>query len=145
MKKSAGFTLIELMIVIAIVSILLAIGIPAYNDQMRKSRRSEAKQLLSDLVLKQEKWRSNHATYGTMTQIGGAASIASDSGYYTVGAVTLPAATGTCAAPSTSNSYVITATAAGTQASDTRCATMVITNTCGVQTKTSTPSGNVCW
>lgn len=132
------------MIVIAIVSILLAIGIPAYNDQMRKSRRSEAKQLLSDLVLKQEKYRSNHATYGSVTQIGG--SSASESGYYTIGAVTFaPAATLTCTAPSSSNSYVITATAAGAQASDTRCATMVITNTCGAQTKTSTPSGNVCW
>lgn len=68
--KANGFTLLELMVVVTIVAILAAIAIPSFNEQARKSRRSEALQCLSDVQLRQEKWRSNHATYGSGTNIG---------------------------------------------------------------------------
>jgi len=42
MKKQQGFTLIELMIVVAIVAILAAIALPAYQDYMKRSKVSEA-------------------------------------------------------------------------------------------------------
>lgn len=63
MKLSRGFTLIELMVVIAIVGIIAAIALPSFNEQLRKSRRSEAMEVISDLQLKQEQWRSNHTQY----------------------------------------------------------------------------------
>jgi len=58
-----GFTLIELMIVVAIIAILAAIAYPSYQDSVRKSRRSDAIATLTDLQLQQEKWRANHTTY----------------------------------------------------------------------------------
>lgn len=64
-----GFTLIELIVVIAIVAILAAIAIPSYNEQVRKSRRSEAMSVLGDLQLRQERWRANRTTYGTLPEI----------------------------------------------------------------------------
>lgn len=143
-RRIRGFTLIELVIAIAIVGILAAIAIPAFTEQLRKSRRSEAVQILSDVMLKEEKWRSNHATYGTLAQVGGAAT--SPSGYYTFDAPALPGGNcpGTATAVSSANSFSFRATAAGGQASDTRCATMTLTNTCGTVTKTSTGGGQ-CW
>lgn len=49
MKKAAGFTLIELMIVVAIIAILAAIAIPLYNDYTARSQMSEAVLLLGGL------------------------------------------------------------------------------------------------
>jgi type IV pilus assembly protein PilE len=69
--KQSGFTLIELVVVIAIVGILAAIAIPTFSEQIRKSRRSEAVTVLGDLQLRQERWRSNHTTYGTLAEVTG--------------------------------------------------------------------------
>jgi len=54
MKKQVGFTLIELMIVVTIVGILMAVALPAYQNHTQKARRSEAQQLMLDIVGKQE-------------------------------------------------------------------------------------------
>lgn len=142
-RAQRGFTLIELVIVIAILGIIAAIAVPAYNDQVRKGRRAEATSALGTLQLAQERWRADRATYGTLAQVGGVSPL--PSGYYTI-AVSTPG--GNCAngtAASNANSFAITATAAGVQASDTKCATMTLTSLCGVVTRTSTPAGNTCW
>ncbi|OZB35221.1 MAG: pilus assembly protein PilE, partial [Alishewanella sp. 34-51-39] len=44
--KQFGFTLIELMVVVAVIAILASIAFPAYQDSVRKSRRTEARDLL---------------------------------------------------------------------------------------------------
>jgi type IV pilus assembly protein PilE len=99
-------------------------------------------QALSELQLKQERWRANHATYTTtLSDLGGVATL--PSGYYTIGTST-PATAPPCTC-STATCYAFTATAAGAQAADSQCATMVLTNRCGVISKTSTPAGNACW
>lgn len=73
MQRRAGFTLIELMIAIAIVAILAAIAIPMFGEQMAKGRRSEAMSALTDLQLREERWRSNHGTYATFDELTGSA------------------------------------------------------------------------
>ena len=149
MKKSTGFTLLELMIVGAIIAVLAGLAFSAYNEQTRKSRRAEAKQMLSDLALRQEKWRSNHAAYGSLTDLVGAATLASPSGFYTMSAITFAPAGGNCAggqAVGSANSYVLTATTAGIQASDLKCATLTLSNYCGTVSKTWTgASSTSCW
>ncbi|OIN10370.1 type IV pilin protein [Oceanisphaera psychrotolerans] len=63
MQKSTGFTLIELMIVVAIVAILATVAYPAFSSYLVKSKRVEAIQTLYSMQLKQEDWRITHPTY----------------------------------------------------------------------------------
>ena len=128
--KIKGFTLIELMVVVAIVGILALIAIPGYTEQVAKSRRAEAMRGLGDLQLRQERWRSNHTTYGTYANLS---SPTVDN--YTLTAV--PDAT----TPGTK--YVLTATRAGAQAGD-RCGNFVMTVANGVATKSRSTSASNC-
>lgn len=73
MKRPTGFTLIELMVTIAVVAILAAFAIPTFSEQLAKGRRSDAIATLTDLQLKQERWRANHSTYGSLKDVTGAA------------------------------------------------------------------------
>jgi type IV pilus assembly protein PilE len=148
MRKSNGFTLIELLIVMAVIGIIAAIAVPAFNDQVLKSRRSDAFQALGDLQLKQERWRSNRATYTATLADLGQSNPTLPSGHYAITLATpapTPCPTQGTPATTTANSYQFTATAVGAQAKDRRCATIVLTNRCGVIEKTSTPAGNTCW
>jgi type IV pilus assembly protein PilE len=68
-RKMGGFTLIELMIVVAIIAILAAIAYPSYTEYVRKSRRAQAKADLMELTQQAERYRTteNHYTGWTPT------------------------------------------------------------------------------
>ncbi|MEO7557757.1 MAG: type IV pilin protein [Gammaproteobacteria bacterium] len=84
MKRGwAGFTLIELMIVVAIVGILAAIAYPSYTDSVRKGRRAEATTALYGIQLAQEKWRANKEKYGKLADVWGGVTT-TEGGYYTL-------------------------------------------------------------
>ena len=86
-----GFTLIELMIAVAVVGILLAVALPSFLDSIRKGRRAEAFAALSAIQQAQERWRSNNPLYGTLSNLTIASS--TSGGNYTL-AVTANTATG---------------------------------------------------
>ena len=126
-KRTSGFTLIELMIAVAIIGVLASIAMPAYQGYIMKGKRSDAKAALITLQLAQEKYRANNPSYGTLTQLG--TGTTSPDGYYTLSASSI-----------TGTTYTLTATATGGQASDTECATLSIDQD-GAKTATNT----TCW
>ena len=90
-RRLNGFTLIELMIAVAVVGILLAVALPSFLDSIRKGRRAEAFAALSAIQQAQERWRSNNALYGTLSNLTIASS--TSGGNFTL-AVTANTATG---------------------------------------------------
>ncbi|HEY8099057.1 MAG TPA: type IV pilin protein [Methylobacter sp.] len=83
-KTQRGFTLIELMITVAIVGILTAIAIPSYSGYVQKSRRTSAETALLDLASREAKYYStNNAYTNSMTSLG----------YASAGPIAVPDAT----------------------------------------------------
>jgi type IV pilus assembly protein PilE len=62
-RKSTGFTLVELMVTVAIVAIIAAIAVPAYTDYVQRGKITEAHSTLSSLRLAAEKWFADNRTY----------------------------------------------------------------------------------
>ena len=140
---SAGFTLVELMIVIVIASTLLAIAIPSYIDKVRKSRRVEAKTILLDIAGREERFFNTNNTYSsTASDLGygtGTFPMTVGSGYYKVSIAFTNYVAGP---PAIAPTYTITATAISDQLKDTQCQTFTLTSA-GAQT--STPNTTACW
>jgi len=140
-RAEGGFTLIEVMIVVAILGILAAVAYPSFMDQVRKGRRSDAVAALSAVQQAQERHRTNNTTYTanltaapTASPPGLGLSGTSEGGYYTISL-----------SGNTATAYTVTATAVSgkSQASDMpsacRILTITVTNGSGV----NGPSG--CW
>jgi type IV pilus assembly protein PilE len=66
-RTALGFTLIELMITVAVVAILAAVAIPSYSEHVRKSRRAQAKADLVELAQQLERFHTVQNTYNGMT------------------------------------------------------------------------------
>ena len=70
MLRYAGFSLIELMITMAIIGILAAIAIPAYNDYVTRAKLSEAGAMLSELRVRLEQYYQDNRNYGSGSTCG---------------------------------------------------------------------------
>jgi type IV pilus assembly protein PilE len=136
MKSQNGFTLLELMIVVVVITTLALLAFSGYQQQVRKSRRAEARQIISDIALRQEKWRSNNVAYlGTdssaaeLTAFGAIPS----GDYYTISVTTAESGT----------AYTLTAVPKNDQTKDS-CGTLSWAMNAGVVTKSSSAGSN-CW
>lgn len=139
-QSQFGFTLVELMITVAIMGILAAIALPSYQSTIRKARRTDAVLSLQQIQMEQEKLRANCTTYAaTLTGTRGCGvlgfpSATSAEAYYAL-AITPGSATDT--------GFIATATAitGKSQASDTGCTTITLSVSGLTLTKTPTE----CW
>jgi type IV pilus assembly protein PilE len=143
-NQPKGFTLIELMVVIIVISILAAFAIPGYMSQLERARRAEGIIALELLSQQQEKFFSQYRTYtGVVSGADGCAGAAcglqqpsatTDGGFYTI----------TAAGDATS--FTLTATAAGGQVNDDACGSFSLTNT-GIETATNSSGAatTACW
>lgn len=84
-RPARGFTLIELMIAVAIVAIIGAVALPAFLDSMRKSRRTEAFTAISAVQQAQERHRSNNNSFAPdLATLGITSATTTPAGYYTL-------------------------------------------------------------
>ena len=145
--RSAGFTLIELMITLVVLAILTMIAVPIYEHQIEESRRTDARTALLELAEREERYyATNNAYTSDPADLGygtAAAPVAwpvtIGSGYYQIEA-TVPDPN--LAVPS----YLLTATAIGSQTADTDCQIFTVDST-GVETSYDA-AGNAttdCW
>lgn len=145
MYRSKGFTLIELMIVVIIVSILVAVAYPSYRDSVLKSRRTEGQSALLICAAAQERYFTTKTSYGDGTAVTDC-NTTSSNGYYTITVANPTAAVNGKLVDFTATA---TATTKGKQNDDTNCASMTL-NQAGTKksynsggTDTTTTAG--CW
>jgi len=118
-SKLAGFTLVEMMIVVAIVAILASLAVPSYQRYVRESRRAEALTSVQRVAALEEQFYFANGRYtdNAANELGGISP--TPGGFYNV-AVVLPAAPAV--------GFTVTATAIGTQAADHECETISLNN-----------------
>lgn len=68
--RARGFTLVEMLIVVAVGAILVTVALPGYQDYLRKARRADGQEALLRLQLEQERFRANRVSYATTLGAG---------------------------------------------------------------------------
>lgn len=141
--KQSGFTLIELMIVVAIVGILAAIAYPSYQSYVERTGRADGQAKLMEIMQAQERFYSQNQTYTANLGAGGLgygvaanAAVASDEGRYSITAAACGGAIASCVA--------LTADAVGQQASDTKCGDLTLDSR-GTKGEGGTLTVQDCW
>jgi len=145
MKKTQGLTLIELLIVVAIISILAMVAYPSYQDSVRKSRRADALTAVVAIQLAQENFRGNCRFYaqslGSANSCGASAALSTVSasansrdGYYVLSIL---------ANSASGNAYSIIATPQGAQAADAACSPITLAISSSNSAGLRSPVG--CW
>jgi len=106
-----GWTLTELLVVLAIVGILTVLAVPHYQQQQRQVRRNDARAALQQLLLDQARYRGGHDRFATQLSALGWPSDRSTQGHYRLSIV-----------QADDQSHVLEANPVGAQALDTACA-----------------------
>jgi len=137
LTRAAGFTLIELMISVAVIAILAAIALPAYQTYIRKSRRAEAKTALLDLAAREERYYTVNNTYTTAAAALGYASLPTNLGTNSTPDYSLSIVTGA------GNAFQLQAAPLNDQLND-ACGTYTLDNF-GNQAPATGTDGSTCW
>lgn len=140
-----GFSLIELMIALAVVGILTAVAVPGYQNYMRSAYRAEARTALLEVAQWMERHFSMTQSYQTSSQ-----GSAIDNAALTAASLAVTPRAGAVrynisfSAGPTQTTYTLQAVPTGAQAADTRCGTLTLTN---LQVRGVSGTGSVadCW
>ena len=130
-KAVRGFTLIEILIVVAIVAILASIAYPSYESHMRKTFRGTAKSCLLEHASSLERSYSTSMSYPAIPVLG-CRTGNNLNNRYTIGGT------------SGGTAFNLTATPIGPQTADTQCGTLSVTQT-GQRNATGTLGTAGCW
>ena len=134
MNKQKGFTLIELLIVMMIVAILAAVALPAYDDHVRKTRRTQAKADMLELSQMLEREFTLSRSYAGFDWSTFTTSPFTGTAYYNIEID-----------PQTATTFTITAIPTGTQVKDNaKCGTLSL-NQLGTKTATGSLGVAGCW
>jgi type IV pilus assembly protein PilE len=132
-----GFTLIELMITVAVIAILAAIAVPSYYQYTLRSNRSAAESFMQEVASAQERYMVDSRQFaGALTTLGYSGPPNTVSPNYTVVTV----ATAASASGGTPPNYTITATPISNQVRDTTCGTLTLKGD-----GTKLPTAPNCW
>jgi type IV pilus assembly protein PilE len=147
--RQTGFSLVELVVVMMIAALLAAIAVPMYLNQVRESRRTDARSALLDLAGREERYyATNNAYTNSALNLGygnNAWPITVGSGYYQI-TVSVPAVAPDPNPPG-APSYSVTAVPISTQVKDTTCASLTV-DSGGQQTALDTSNNtqsSACW
>jgi type IV pilus assembly protein PilE len=152
-SRQRGFTLIEMMIVVAIIAIVAAVAIPSYQDSIWKGKRGEAKAAILKALQAEERYYSQNNTYVayTTTAPSGAfptfsADNLTNSRYLITasGATVTSGGTTLCSNNNIVQCVVITATVTGTGA-DPKCGTTLQADSIGNKLPALTGATAICW
>ncbi|AXV65757.1 type IV pilin protein [Pseudoalteromonas lipolytica] len=133
-NKVKGFTLIELMITVAILGIIASIALPSYFEHVKRTARTEAITALLDAANKQEQFFVDNRQYTTtLANLG--VSATTENNFYKISVVV----------DNDAGTFAFTAIpAAGPVLQDGECATLTISDT-GLKTSTGSASASTCW
>lgn len=122
MNNAKGFTLVELMVVVAVIAILFGIAVPAYQEQIAKAKRADAAAALATGAQALERYYTSNGTYlnagGSLAAVFPTQVPDNGDAHYTI------AATGT----PTANSFILRATRTGSMTGD-RCGNLELSST----------------
>ncbi len=136
--RPRGFTLIELMVVVLVISILAAVALPSFNRQVQKTRRTDGHNILLRIAAEQERFYTNFNQYAATLNGAppaglGFTNLNSENGHYTV----------TVVMGAGNQTFTLTATPQGSQTDD-ACANLTLGNS-DAKGFSGTEDNGDCW